>query len=481
MAVPISLLAGQEAYPTVRLDTITGMRQFGLLFVCAAVLCAQTKTPEGTWDGTLNAGMAKLHLTLAIEKADDGLYFGMLSSADQGLQLPADAVTVSGNSVKVDMKAIRGKFEAELSDDGNELKGTWTQMLPLPLTLKRSEKAPEHPKPVTGPWRRIDVDNRIAPTVFAAGGRNHLCYELHITNYEAAPVHLRKIEVLGDGSPLGAHEGVELNGILSGSGASLDHRTLASREMTVAFLWIDLPAGAAPSKLVHRITVDNDTMDTEPLAVAKAKPIRIGPPLRGADWMAANGPGNTSGHRRALIPVNGDARISQRFAIDWVEMEPNSTTTFKGDPKDNKNYRAYGAEALAVADGVVSETKDGIPQNVPGITSRAVPITLETIGGNHVIIDLGDGHYAFYAHLQPGSLRVKLGDHVHRGQVIGLVGNSGNSTEPHLHFHISNANSPLGSEGLPYAIDSFEVMGGKDPEKRANEIPLQNDRVRFPD
>ena len=68
-----------------------------------------------------------------------------------------------------------------------------------------------------------------------------------------------------------------------------------------------------------------------------------------------------------------------------------------------------------------------------------VPITLETVGGNNVIMEIGDGLYAFYAHLQPGSLRVKVGDKVRRGQVLGLLGNSGNSSEPHLHFHICNA------------------------------------------
>ena len=112
----------------------------------------------------------------------------------------------------------------------------------------------------------------------------------------------------------------------------------------------------------------------------------------------------------------------------------------------------YGAEVLAVANGLVVATKDGIPENVPGITSRAVPITSETVGGNHIVLDLGGGRYAFYAHFQPGSLKVKVGDRVTRGQVIGLVGNSGNSTEPHLHFHISDGVSPLGSEGLPYVL-----------------------------
>ena len=118
-----------------------------------------------------------------------------------------------------------------------------------------------------------------------------------------------------------------------------------------------------------------------------------------------------------------------------------------------------------------------------------MPITLETVGGNHVIIDIGGGHYAFYAHLKPGSLRVKVGDRVKRGQVIALVGNTGNSTEPHLHFHISDYPSPLGSEGMPYGYDAFEVVGScrnftscdrSAPVVRHGEIPLANTLVRFP-
>jgi murein DD-endopeptidase MepM/ murein hydrolase activator NlpD len=209
--------------------------------------------------------------------------------------------------------------------------------------------------------------------------------------------------------------------------------------------------------------------------------------LRGGEWLAANGPANASGHRRALVPVGGRSHIAQRFAIDWIQLREDGQT-FTGDKLKNENYRCYGAEALAVADAVVVAVKDGIPQNIPGATSRAVPITLETVGGNHVILDLGRGRYAFYAHLQPGSLRVKPGDKVRVGQVLGLVGNSGNSTEPHLHFHISNANSPLGSEGLPYAFESFEQQGqgfgwkptGAAAVKHVMEMPLQNAVVRFP-
>ena len=88
-----------------------------------------------------------------------------------------------------------------------------------------------------------------------------------------------------------------------------------------------------------------------------------------------------------------------------------------------------------MANGRIAAVKDGIPENVPGVNSRAVPITLETVGGNHVIIDIGGGRFAFYAHLKHKlALRVKVGDQVKKGQVIGLVGDTGNSTEPHLHF-----------------------------------------------
>lgn len=82
--------------------------------------------------------------------------------------------------------------------------------------------------------------------------------------------------------------------------------------------------------------------------------------------------------------------------------------------------------------------------------------------------------------MQPGSLRVKLGDKVRRGQVLGLVGNSGNSTEPHLHFHLADANSPLGAEGLPYVLDSFETRDSDGNwHQHTREMPMQNAIVRF--
>src|SRR5262249_46331281 len=86
-------------------------------------------------------------------------------------------------------------------------------------------------------------------------------------------------------------------------------------------------------------------------------------------------------------------------------------------------------------------------------------ISIADADGNAVVLDLGDGRFALYAHLQPGSLRVHAGDVVRRGQPLGLVGNSGNSSSPHLHFHVMDGPSPLDSNGLPYEIDAFDVTG----------------------
>ena len=165
------------------------------------------------------------------------------------------------------------------------------------------------------------------------------------------------------------------------------------------------------------------------------------------------------------------------------------------EPK-NEEFLAWGKDALAVADGRVVQIKDGLPENVGGPMARAVPVDLETVAGNHVVIEIAPAQYAFYAHLQPGSLRVRVGDRVRRGQVVGLVGNSGNSTEPHLHFHIVDAIAPgtstLGAEGIPYAT-SFEVVGRcqlsasgiqcthSAPVRLTDAVPLQNQLVRFPE
>jgi hypothetical protein len=348
-----------------------------------------------------------------------------------------------------------------------------------------------------------------APTLATGDSIPFLAYELHISNLTGIPLTIRRVDVVDDanrGRVLHTLQDSTLLPVLSRSlGPPIPpalRATIGGGLRAVVYLWIPLGRTDTPTALRHQLTFErivgpDSTRQTVTIDGGVTRVDRdivvIGPPLRG-DWAALNGPSNTSGHRTLVLALNGNLASAQRFGIDFLRLdESGKRMRADGDPLKNESYFAYGQEALAVADGIVVETKDSIPQNVPGANSRAVPITLETVGGNHVVVDIGGGRYAFYAHVQPGSLRVKVGDRVKRGQVLALVGNSGNSTEPHLHFHIVDGvaagTSTLGAEGLPYAIEQFEVLGRctnlvagcqrTTPFTARRAIPLQNEIVRF--
>lgn len=326
--------------------------------------------------------------------------------------------------------------------------------------------AKKPPRPVLAvPWQ---VSVLTPPTIFPSNGRRHLAYEIEIANMSSDSWALERIEVKGDGgATLLTVEKRDIAGLLHHAveqpKASQGRATsLAPGETVLAYIWIDLDAAANPAHLSHRLTgrrqSDEKTLDLDAPSTPVSGEVReIGSPLRGSNWLAVNGPSNTSHHRRATLPLEGALHTSQRYAIDWVQVGPDLNTYRSGsDPKDNKSYLCYGSDVFAVADGTVVEIKDGIIENVPN-QPPAVPITLETVAGNHIDLDLGGGVYAMYAHLQPGSLKVKLGDRVKRGQVIALLGNTGNSTEPHLHFQLMDRNSPLISEGVPYVLPEYTI------------------------
>jgi hypothetical protein len=355
----------------------------------------------------------------------------------------------------------------------------------------------------------IDIDVPLAPTAVRAEGKWHLFYEVHLTNFRRGTLELTRVEVhTGDASEqlVASYTGQDLSDRLLRPGASsdtADKRIIQAGLRAVVLLHLTLNAqGATPTTLWHRLVFKSTSVDAGEdavrggrIEVSKTSPLAIGPPLRGGDWLAANGPSNGSEHRLALIAVNGKARIAQRFAIDWVKLGSDGKLAHD-DPSSNTNWYGYGSEVLAVADGTVVATKDGIPENVPLTDKFAVPITLETIGGNYVILDLNGTRHAMFGHLQPNSLRVTVGRRVRRGQVLGLLGNSGNSDAPHLHFQITDGNSPLGSEGLPFVFDSFRLGGtvtslgsvlrgeAWTPQApavaRTEEMPLDNAVIRFP-
>ncbi|CAM4450551.1 M23 family metallopeptidase [Paenibacillus tarimensis] len=145
---------------------------------------------------------------------------------------------------------------------------------------------------------------------------------------------------------------------------------------------------------------------------------------------------------------------SQRYAADLVKAVDGYS--YKGDPKLNESYYAFGEPVLAPADGTVVHVKDDIPDNKPvGVMNEAEP------AGNVVVIDHGGGEYSMLAHLQQGSAAVRKGDRVKRGDQIGRCGNSGNSSEPHIHLQVSDGADYAQARSLNIAWEEGELLHGQ--------------------
>jgi Peptidase family M23 len=322
----------------------------------------------------------------------------------------------------------------------------------------------------------VSTSNPSTAAFLGTDGKQHLVYELLLTNANPTPATLQKLEVLeGDasGRVIASYEGKDL----------LSHmRTLGKTPVTspeIEFggsrfflLHLEFDQNAAVGRrLVHRLTllgggVPAPTPQTPvalhytvaPLEV-QTKVIVIGPPLKGKGWVAFNGCCEISGaHRASSQTVNGGLYFAQRFAIDWMRLDDKGRL-LNGDIEDVHGYSDYGADVLAVADGKVVSTLKELADQKPGTLPDISTINLGNVDGNHVVLDLGNGVFAFYAHLQHDSIEVSPGDDVKRGQVLGKLGNTGNTSAPHLHFHLMNGPSTLGTNGLPYVIDSFEYAG----------------------
>jgi hypothetical protein len=238
------------------------------------------------------------------------------------------------------------------------------------------------------------------------------------------------------------------------------------------FIDAALPRRAAvPVALVHRIRVIHAARPGGPppagtprvgrftgvrLPVDRGPAVIVEPPLRGPRWVVGNGCCNVlNAHRGATLAIDGTAYVAERFAIDFVQIAPNGRL-FNG-PNANSSYAYFGDPVFSAAPGRVVRVQDGLPEQTPGRLPEGQ--TVETAGGNHLVVDIGGGRYAFYAHLQPGSLRAEVGDRVATGQVLGLLGNTGNTDAAHLHFHVMDGPSPLTSNGVPYRFTSFAGQG----------------------
>ncbi|WP_327331543.1 M23 family metallopeptidase [Streptomyces anulatus] len=192
-------------------------------------------------------------------------------------------------------------------------------------------------------------------------------------------------------------------------------------------------------------------------------PVEVDPPVTGR-WTALNSPADK-------VPSHGTHVYGQTYAIDIVaEPETEDGGATARPPfrllwpvvRRNRDFPAFGAPLLAVADATVVRASDGQRDHLSrnSLPALAYLMLIEAnvrsilgahrIIGNHVILDLDEGTFAVYAHVQRGSLRVKAGDTVRAGQRLGRVGNSGNTTEPHLHFHLMDGPDPDSARGVPF-------------------------------
>jgi hypothetical protein len=319
----------------------------------------------------------------------------------------------------------------------------------------------------------VDIQVSSPPIPVNIAGKRRLAYELHITNFRRSEITLNRVEVSDAvrGTRLGEFQGAELDRLFGSPGAKPDtteRRVIGPAMHAVVYLWLALDdTVATPSRLRHKIELDiisasrreQTIVEGAESDISRDRPLVLNPPLRGGPWVALYDPMMDGGHRRTIYAINGRARIPSRFAIDWVRLE-NDGTCAREDKSQIENWHGYGAEVLAVADGVVAESSDDIAEAPSLSIGSRSPIPLENVSGNFVCLDLGGGRYAFYEHLKHGSVKVRAGAHVKSGQVIGLLGNSGGSSSgPHLHFHIGDAQMELASEGVPYVFRGFEVVG----------------------
>ena len=382
--------------------------------------------------------------------------------------------------------------------------GLGVLLLALALGCAGNHSTPV-PKPSVG---KIEVAVLGHPRVLNNGSGQFAVYDLVLTNVGPEPARVRSISTTTNQAELRLM-GKELSSQVALAKPSdtrvsgLDTRPIDSDAEIIVpangrLVFFGWSAGKANAL---KVTVDY-AIKGKPLSssINVALPAEQGrvikAPLQGGGWFSFEAPSNRSRHRRSLYQVESQWLLPQRFAVDFVRTN-RSGQRYSGDPGKNESFFAYGADVYAVGDGKVVEVTDGIPDNPPACletgpigckSEHAVPMTRKTLPGNKVVLEVAPDYFVTYAHLQSGSIPVKNGDMVQAGQMIGKIGNSGNSSEPHLHFHACDRPSSLECDGVPTLFERFveipiDVQKGPTgpPQMRQGQMPINSAILIFPD
>lgn len=351
------------------------------------------------------------------------------------------------------------------------------------------------------------VGNPIASPepVLASNGRRELAYELQLINRTESVVTVKRLQALSGDKVVETLSGRALEAVMAPYGQKAHSIKLKPGQGAFVLMDVSLARKArVPAELTHRISLSMDpkqkavatNYELAPTKVTRREAVVLAPPLRGPGWVVANGCcSEFTAHRGTVLPVNGAPHVAERFAIDFVQIDPLGRL-FEGPLDQLSSYPYFGDEIHSATAGKVVSVVDNIPNTPAGAFPPA--ITAERAGGNHVVVSFAGGHYAFYAHLQPGTVRVHVGEKVKVGQVLGLLGNSGNSNAPHLHFHVMDSPHPLASNGMPYRFTNFTVEGKltnlegleagetakiarEELGRRKDELPLNDEVIAFPE
>jgi murein DD-endopeptidase MepM/ murein hydrolase activator NlpD len=211
------------------------------------------------------------------------------------------------------------------------------------------------------------------------------------------------------------------------------------------------------------------SVEAPEVAIDRRPAIAIGPPLDGKGWLATTACCKPYLHRDLRVAIDG-VRIetAETFAVDWAKVE--NARLFEGNGKSAEQYHGFGADVLAVADGKVVYVHDGMPDGTPSVLM--VPKSKADYGGNNVVLEIAPKVFAWYADLQHGGLRVKLGDAVKAGAPIAKPGNSGPSAGPHLHFGLLDEPDPIAGRSLPFVFDNFTLDGAVDLDASQGDRPV---------
>jgi hypothetical protein len=307
-------------------------------------------------------------------------------------------------------------------------------------------------------------------------GRFHIAYEVVLTNMTQFAVNVERIDVRDAKthrvlqSLAGPTLSSRMNPVAeSNTGREPPDPTLMSSSGS-SIVWLDVTVRSKadiPRVLQHLVVASTrPPKGQQPVqfkslvgrvSLRSRAAVVLGPPVRGGIWLAMEGccDFNTH-HRRGLLTVDGNLVVPQRFAIDWILLDRRHRA-WVGNPARLSSYFSYGQPEIAVAAGTVVIARDGIP-NSPPPHDPMPPPPLARLTGNYVELRVSPEIYVTYAHMKPGSVRVHVGQHVRRGQLLGELGNSGNSATPHLHLQVQITSSFV-SDGLPYVFNRFRLLG----------------------